>query len=285
MSANWWEYPTNGNATRSKDDRVIVGCGIGRHYRRLLASTINHCTVHCPEAWKLWYDELPDGCPPHERHQYAFKISALREAIGNAGFRYVMWMDTKFQPIASLDPLWAYVQENGWYVPAQGDSKLGTWTTDAALVQYGISRDAAMDIDLVFSGIVALEIRHPLGRNIWERWQALIGTFPGPHYNRPGLAEMEQHGMKWRGHCSNDPRCEGHRHDESALSFVLHSLGLKPIRDKFICLHDPEHGIIGDHVPDFDVVRMRERCVELARLRRELFGNPQQEMEIMNLCR
>ena len=65
-------------------------------------------------------------------------------------------------------------------------------------------------------------------------------------------------GHKWAGHCSNDPRCEGHRHDESALAFALHKLGLKPEKTGFLTLENEKSAVIGHMVPDYDVVKMRQ---------------------------
>jgi len=233
---------------------VIVGAGIGTHYRKLFRSTINHCEVHCPDAWKLWYESLPANCPPHEESQYAFKIYALLRAV--EGFQYILWMDATFQPTASIEPLWERIRADGWYVAAQG-AELGNWVSDAALNLFGISRDAAMEIPLVYSGLVGLDLRHSLGNEIWRRWKEWhdAGAFNGPHRNLPG-APMAVWGEKWTGHCSLDPRCEGHRHDEAALSFVLHSMGLKPLTANFAALG------ISRFVPDYDVPAMRKWILE-----------------------
>ena len=49
------------------DSRVIVSAGVGaQHYRKLLRSTENHCAVHCPDTWRLFYDVLPEGCENEE---------------------------------------------------------------------------------------------------------------------------------------------------------------------------------------------------------------------------
>ena len=236
--------------------RVITSAGIGHHYRELLRSTVNHCAVHCPETWRRWWDILPPGCPSHEESQYAFKIHALEEPI-RSGFQHVLWMDTTFQPIDSIEPLWAHIQETGWFV-AEQSAHLGSWTSDRALRIFGISRDEAMEIPLVYSGLVGINQASEVGLKIWERWRELYaaGAFRGPHYNESCVDPWVARGLKWAGHCSNDPRCEGHRHDESALSFVLHELGLKPVAPEWEC-----YGI-ARHVADYDVVKMRQAILD-----------------------
>lgn len=276
---------------RTDNDRVIVGCAVGRMYRERLRSTVNHCAVHCPETWRLWYDELPEGCPPHDVQQYAFKIHVMQRAI-DAGFHYVMWMDTAFAPVASIEPIWRHVQEHGWYVAPQGDSKLGNWCKDEALRHYGISRDEAMSIPLVYSGLVVLDMQSRIGKQIWLDWQSLClrGAFDGPHFNSPiiptkPIYAWERHGYKWIGHCSFDPRCEGHRHDEAALSYVLHSYGCKLETKGWLSLENPASPIIGHKVPDYDVVEMRAAVLSLANIRQQLFGNPQEKERLEALCR
>lgn len=230
-------------------DCVIVSCGIGEHYRTGLMSTRQHCERYCPEADLLMFDDYPAGCPPHAEQMYAFKIFAMREAI-ERGWQYVLWMDAWFQPIASIVALWEHIRRTGWYIPAQGDSVLGNWCTDSALAKFEISRETARTIPLCYSGLVGLDMGNRLACGIWKHWEQLftLGTFNGPHLNVPG-EPMTQWGLKWQGHASDDTAVNGHRHDESALSFVLHSLSLKPPGDLgFLTIESPG-GFIGHHVP------------------------------------
>ncbi len=248
-----WTSPRTGSA-RTPHDRCIVGCGIGLHYRKMLRSTVNHCEVYCPDAWKLWYDDYPEGCPPHRDNPYAFKIHALQRAI-DAGFRYILWMDTSFQPIGSIEPLWKHIEEHGWFAAKQGDSVLGAWISDGALMRTSRTRDELMSVPLVYTGIVGLDMHEAKGKAIFESWRMAceMGMFKGPHFNGP----EENVGHKWSAPCSDDPRCKGHRHDEAALSLVLHQWGFKVEPSAFLTLEN-ERGFIGHMVPDFDVVKMWE---------------------------
>lgn len=252
---------------RSPHARVIVSAGIGRHYRERLRSTVNHCAVHCPETWRLFYDCLPEGCPPHHENQYAFKIYALKRAI-DAGFRYVLWMDTSFQPIAPIEPLWAIIENQGWFIPKQADAKLGSWISDEVLENNAITRDMVMDWPLCYSGLVGLDMKSEVGRAIWESWVTSFkrGWFNGPHYNTPEHRTLIWTGHKSSGWCSYDRRCEGHRHDEAALSLIQWQMGFPPITSGLLTL-ESEQGIIGHCVPDYDVAEMRRwllRCTEFA---------------------
>jgi len=233
---------------RTHGDRCIVSCGTQPHYYESLHSTRLHCSAHAPEAWQLFYYGYPDGCPTQQEKQYAFKIYALQRAW-DGSFGTITWIDSAFQPIGSLQPLWDHIEVHGWWIPAQGDANLGNWCSDRALEIFGISRDVAMDIPLCYSGLVSLLTRTPIAKEIWRMWKELYekGTFDGPHQNIVG-GQAGPWGNKLTGECSKDPRCQGHRHDESALSFVLYKLGCKPRKDPFLIL-ESDQGFIGHHVP------------------------------------
>ena len=225
------------NKSRTDNDRIIVNCGVGNHYPPLSRKVKGRCAEHEPDTWQLFYIEcLPDGCPEHDKQQYAFKIFACEEAV-KAGFRYLLWMDCTFHPVAPITPIWNKIEEQGWWVPGQGDSVLGHWASDAALEIYGISREEALKIRLVFSGLVGLDLHNPLGKAIWEDWKDLYqkGAFNGPHYNKPNEA-FKPMGNKFDGHVSSNPAVQGHRHDESALAFILHKHGQVPSFDGFLSL-------------------------------------------------
>jgi len=156
-------------------------------------------------------------------------------------------MDSSFQPIASIGRLWNLIEDQGWYTPKQGDSVVGSWCHDELLNFFGVSRDEAMSIRLPFSGLVGLDMQHPTGKSIFDRWQNSYasGLWNGPHYNCD--PESWPEGGKWSKRFSGDPRVEGHRHDEAALSLILHTLRLKPESLGFLTLEGPE-GFIGHHV-------------------------------------
>ncbi len=225
-------------------DTVIVSRAAREHYINLQRRTVRACAEFAPEA-------AIDFAGIAGRHwEYGYKIDAINEARLN-GWRVVLWMDVTFQPIAPLTPLWEHIKEHGWFIPLQSSSMLGTWASDYALADYGIDRDQAMSIPLCFSGIVGLDFANPVAVDIFEAWARLRGTFGGAHYNRPGEL-IEELGNKFTGHASYDPRVEGHRHDEAALSFVLASRGLKPVVSTFLSIDNPDSFIIARNVVRID---------------------------------
>lgn len=212
-------------------DRCIVSAAIGAKYRTEFQSMRWHVEKHCSDDHDIiHWDDYPPGCPTQQQRQYAFKIYAIADAI-QRGYRRVLWMDIVYMPQGSIDALWAVVARQGWYIPTQGDAVLGNWCSDACLEVFGLSRDEAMTVPLCYSGLVGLDLDHRTGQHIWELWQLAYerGAFQGPHKNegKPG-EPIHAWGHKTAGHCSDDPRCMGHRQDESALSAILYRLNLKP---------------------------------------------------------
>ena len=240
-----------------------MSCGIGSAYCDDFATTVRNSNLYCSDVWRLFYSDYPDGCPPQSERQYAFKIYAIDAAI-KAGFRYILWIDSSLAPIARIDPLWDAIIREGWYVPPQFNgitsgqawrhwesstlATLAEWCSDSALSIFGITRSEAKKIPLVMTGLLGLDMENPLGLRIWQSHRALYdaGVFDGPHNNLPGVA-MRRSGRKLSGHVSYDKSVCGHRHDETSISFVLHSLGLHPVKREFLTL-ESESGFIGQYV-------------------------------------
>jgi hypothetical protein len=176
---------------------------------------------------------------------YAFKIYAMQRAV-DAGFRFILWMDTKWQPVGSMCRLWAEIERSGWYAPKQGDAVVGTWCTDEMLKLFDVTRDESMTIPLCYSGLVGLDFSSITGHAIWCAWRDSKGLWTAPHLNKPG-EQMEPWGEKFSGHVSYDPRVTGHRHDEAALSLILYKMGLRPSTLGFLTLEDP-NGFIGNDI-------------------------------------
>lgn len=234
-------------------ERAIVTCGLGPTYAGRFDSARTALDRHCSDAWRVLYSDYPNGCPPQAQHKYAFKIFAITEAL-RLGFRYILWLDVGVTPVASIEPLWRVVEDQGWYVGQQdaertgdGCGRLGPWCSDDALAIYGIDRETAMGIPLVRSGIVGLDMENPVARRIWETWRELYerGAFDGHHDNAPHAAPVAMRDVtKTRGHCSDDPRVRGHRHDEAALAYVLWALDLEPQARGFMTLESRETGFL-----------------------------------------
>jgi hypothetical protein len=253
----------------SPAERCIVSCDIGNHYAQDFLVTKENCNRYCGDAWRLYYDDYPDGCPPHSESMYAFKVYAIEEAI-RAGFRFILWMDSSLAPLAPIEPLWRTIEQHGWYAAPQYSgitegqpwrhwastvqATLGEWCSDAALGIFGMSREAAFSIPLALTGLVGLDMQNPMAQTIWRMHKEFHGrgVFNGAHVNKPGHPVTAVGNGKFHGHVSHDARVQGHRHDETSLSFILHRLGLRPVNLGFWTL-ESKAGFIGQFVTRFNI--------------------------------
>ncbi len=162
-----------------------------------------------------WTSSSDLGCPPHSQVPYAFKTHALVNARAQ-GYESALFADASIYAVKPFDLVFTIIENEGYFFEEAGHWT-GTWTTDAALEQMGLTRDEAMKIPMLTAGFVGLNFSSDIANAFLDRWHelALDGiTFPGPWQNRDGAA-------------SDDPRCEGHRHDMSAASVTAHKLGMK----------------------------------------------------------
>lgn len=157
--------------------------------------------------------QLP-ACPPHSEVPYAFKVAAIRY-VWQFGYEQVFYADSSIYATASVAPVLAHWEMNGYYLETT-EHNLGVWCSDSALVKFGVDRETAFRIPTIVAGCVAFDFSLPVCREIITRWyeHSLNGSFCGSWTN-----EKQQ--------VSKDPRVRGHRHDQSALSAVAHHMQLK----------------------------------------------------------
>jgi hypothetical protein len=82
------------------------------------------------------------------------------------------------------------------------------YCNDRSLKYFGVTRDQAEDIDMISSGCFAIDLDNPKGKNIYDK-----------------LLQSAVDNIFDNGTGSKDPRYIAHRHDQSALSIILHKLG------------------------------------------------------------
>ena len=175
---------------------------------------------------QAWVNVLPPGCPSgvivdgYDYTPYCAKPFALAHAAKNAD--QVILLDAAFYPVQSIQPLIDYIARVGYYFCENGNP-VGEWISDAALMAFRMSRDEAMGIKEVSSYCVGVDVRKC--QQLIDAWPLTASSFPGPHTNR---------GHKGRnvGWCSDDSRCKGHRHDQSALSILAHRLGMNVLSQR-----------------------------------------------------
>lgn len=184
----------------------------------------------------IWRDALPAGSPPHDAQPYAFKLAAFA-AAAEVGVREALWLDAACVALRPLGPLLDHVESCGVLLFDNPPHTCGHWTSDAALPLLGFrDRDQAMGAPQCTASLVGLDLGSTRGAEFLARWRGHLerGAFPGAWSNA-------------RGEASEDRRCLGHRHDQSAASAVAWHMGVPLLPWGWfvdVKTQAPEHGTI-----------------------------------------
>jgi hypothetical protein len=161
------------------------------------------------------YSKFEDiGSPTHQQSPYEFKMHSIR-TVYMKGYDIVIWCDSPARLLRSISSWIPEIEKRGVYLQEDGHP-LGSWANDRALEAFGMSRDDAMKLKTVYASIMAFDFRHPITKQFLYRWKdcADKGLFKGKWKND----EFTE---------SKDPRCEGHRHDQTCAELVANEMGIK----------------------------------------------------------
>jgi hypothetical protein len=164
-----------------------------------------------------WNDEKQIGAPPHEMMPYAFKIAAFNR-VADMGYRRILWCDAAVFAIKSIQPVFDHIKQHG-HVLFHSGFNCAQWTSDACLNVAHITRDEAEKMPMYMACCMGLDLDNPRSVEFLRRLtqQALDGV------SLPGAWRNDQNQV------SQDPRCQGHRHDQSIGSLVAAQLGMEVI--------------------------------------------------------
>jgi hypothetical protein len=155
------------------------------------------------------------GSPTHEESPYEFKLHAIR-AVYMKGYDIVIWCDSIIQLLRPITSWIPEIQKRGVYLQKDGH-RLGNWANDHALEEFGVKRDDVMaEGTTIYACVMAFDFRHPITKRFLYRWKQCAdkGLFRGK-WNNKDRSE------------SQDPRCEGHRHDQTCAELVARELEIK----------------------------------------------------------
>lgn len=158
-------------------------------------------------------DESQIGAPSHQESPYAFKPFALKY-VQERGYDCVIWCDTSVWAIKPITPMFTEIATFGHMFFHNAGA--GYYSSDASLKSFGIDREESFKIDMLMGICMGWDLRTEKCKEFLKRWleKAVDGvTFPGAWTN----ANYE---------VSNDPRVQGHRHDQTAATFIAHQLGM-----------------------------------------------------------
>lgn len=158
--------------------------------------------------------EATIGAPLHSEAPYEFKVHAIQKAK-KEGYTSVLWLDSSVFAIANVNPIFERLETQGLVFQEAGHM-LGTWSNDATLNYFGITRDKAMNLPMIGNaGFLGFDFNNTLAEKFFSSWANSMnaGLFKGQWTN-----ELTSE--------SKDKRCKGHRHDMSCSSAIVHQMGL-----------------------------------------------------------
>lgn len=149
----------------------------------------------------LDFNEYSLLTPRHVDNPYAFKVYSIKE-VRSRGYDQILWLDASVWVVKPLDPVFDLITKNGFFVEDSGH-QIGQWCNDRTLDYYGITREEAMEMDMISSGFVGIDFNRKNGVEIYQRWYKAMedGMFVG----------------SW----------DDHRHDQTCLSIIIYKLGLQ----------------------------------------------------------
>lgn len=185
-----------------------------RYYIKGLARLNESLRVNFDGDFLGFIGESSVGAPLHSENPYAFKIYCIQKAI-DAGYENILWLDSSVFAIKNVKPIFDEIENNKFIFQDSGHW-LGTWTNDATLNYFNITRNDAMEIRMVGNaGFLGINILNEKAKEFFGLWKKSMeeGYFKGAWTN-----ENKQE--------SENELCLGHRHDMSCSSSVIHNMGL-----------------------------------------------------------
>jgi hypothetical protein len=163
----------------------------------------------------LFRDESELNVLPHREMPYAFKVAALR-AAAKRGCTSLLWADASIFAIKPLDPIFDHIEKTGHLFFMSGFN-CAQWTNDQALSIMGVTRDQADQMPMLMACCMGFDLRNERTRQFLDRFEHIV-----------------HHTLAVRGNWTNDlgtesqdPRCKGHRHDQSVASIIAAQLGME----------------------------------------------------------
>jgi hypothetical protein len=171
----------------------------------------------------LFYNNWCDiPCKPHEELAYGFKAAIIEKAIAR-GIRYILWLDSSFYIRKDLDLIFDKIKTDGYILFNQGysvgDITLGEWSSDAALRVFGISREEAYKMPSCIGGFFGLDLH----RNA-DFLHEYLALSKNPEVMNGSWNNLDNA-------VSIDSKVNGHRHDQTLLSFLSWKHGMR----NYIC--------------------------------------------------
>jgi hypothetical protein len=172
---------------------------------------------------------FPPGCPAHLEVPFAFKPFCLAEARSH-GRKTLLWLDSSCLVIRSLELIFEAIETNGYLLFKNGSNVVGEWASDAALCEFGLSRERALAVPEIRAAAIGLDLRCAIGVEFLDAWHEAARKEVPFRGIAEKLEDWHDYGdVKWNrsGRVSSDSRVRGHRHDQTVASILADRLGME----------------------------------------------------------
>lgn len=191
--------------------RAIVCVSFGAYYEKYRQRLSESIKVHAPEEHYTCFDSVQPGWIDHKAAPYGFKINAVRE-MGSRGFDHVLWLDAGAYLIGPIDRIWDRIEQDGHYL-VRSCSPLADWISEQALRHFGLSRQAVREEGwpLLCGMPYGFDLSSPKTVAFMDEW-----------YDCAKQGLFQEQSSFYR----EDPRVQGHRHDEAIGAVLVRKHGM-----------------------------------------------------------
>ena len=221
------ELPRSGSVhvncnDEDKENCILIYSTFNRNYPNALRKLLK-CIMesdykgHVLYRFGGWPDE-GGGSLVLSHVPYGFKCSFFKEAQ-RLGFKRILWLDSAVVPIASLNDVFAMIQEKGYFV--MGNSHMiGPYMNAQAAAYFGLTLEQTHQIPSCSAGLFGVDLSQRVGRRLLDNWYHAA-------HDKDAFFSL--------------------RSDQNALSMLLYQHGLSDLTD----IKRMPHAEVGDEIkPD-----------------------------------
>ena len=183
----------------------------------------------------LFFDDSDVSFPLQSEIPYGFKLKAVSIAI-EKGYKYILWLDSNLVCIRQPKKIFSIIKNQDIYVYSPYADKMGYWCSDLALQSFSIERNQAFEIDELCAAIFGINADSKKTVDFFAEWN----NFAKDGKTFKGLSEeydIKDSFKNLNNIVSKDNRVKGHRHDQTALSFLAwkYKLDIHYLEVKDVC--------------------------------------------------
>ena len=197
--------------------RIIISLAVDiptrTRYQNAIRRLRRSVHAHSTDDSRFYINKCPVGCPKHDYINYAFKPYIIN--LARRTHDQVLWIDSACILQHDPKPIWDIIDAQGYYLQKNGWSP-GEWMTDRSLELMEVTRDEACDMTLLMANVMGFDFTSQICCKYFDRWLNLSRN--KDIFNGDWKNDKQQ--------CSLDPRCLGHRHDQSVASVIANQMGL-----------------------------------------------------------